>query len=201
LETPSYAHPLLQQWKGHPRSIAFGVQRIWNARDMSELYERVGMVYNSDKDLNHNYRGAYNFLSLARNEHDKKTVEFRQHAGTMSPDAIECWIRTVAGIAETCVHAHVDHISKVLGKLERKDPNAHESWRMNERRGDVLVINHYPPESLYTEPGGDYSIYDFLWDMNLGDVAEWYRKKGIHPNPPDFIVIPEDKPEYAMAKK
>jgi hypothetical protein len=127
-----FAHPLLQQWPGRQRAAMFGVSRIWRADNIDELYESVSSVYVDPNEYEYTYRAAYNFRHLKEKPEDKKTIEFRQHAGTMSASAIENWIRVTAGIVDFCVHApFVTTIGDVLRKLDQPDPNAAESERLN----------------------------------------------------------------------
>lgn len=118
----------------------------------------------------------------------RNTIEFRQHAGSMDADTIENWIRVAAGLVDFCVHASFDDVVRpVLRRLEQRDPHSQQSYTMNRSRHTRLKINvtHW----LHALDGPDYSVYDFLWDINLGVQAEWYRKRGLHPMPSDSPCI------------
>ncbi|KAK6833982.1 hypothetical protein PG987_008676 [Apiospora arundinis] len=80
------AHELLQGWLGHQRANAFGIARIWQTKTMEELYQCMSTVFpETPKKHSYFYRPAYNFRNLVAKPVVKKTVEFRQHCGTMFP--------------------------------------------------------------------------------------------------------------------
>ncbi|KAH8652435.1 putative amidoligase enzyme-domain-containing protein [Xylariales sp. PMI_506] len=200
--------PLLDQWKGHQRATAFGLTRIWRASTAAELYECVGTVFNDPEHVCRHFRSAYNFQTtstrfsitkkadvdkstrnILKRSQWKHTIEFRQHAGTLSSEAIGNWIRVTVGIIDFCVHAPFDSgISPVLRRLERPDTLAQASWEANEPFGDEKKIN--VTHTLSSTAGEMYTVYDFLWDINRGAQAEYYRARGLHPLPPDAREIP-----------
>ena len=57
------------------------------------LWEYVMDMVNARRE-----RGAYNFRNLHGADPVKKTIEFRQHEGTLDPAAVEHWIKLCVGI-------------------------------------------------------------------------------------------------------
>lgn len=187
------AHPLLQQWLGHQRANAFGVARIWNTRTLDELYSCLSTVYLDEKKHSYMFRPAYNLRNLVIEPVVKKTIEFRQHAGTMSPDAIVNWISVAAGVCSFIVNTPFhEGVKPVMQKLEHLDPNSATSWEMvaafpASQESLRVVVN--ATSLLYGQPGDPYSVYDLLRDAGLAPQAEYYHKLGLHPFPPDFFFL------------
>ncbi|KAK8135859.1 hypothetical protein PG984_003799 [Apiospora sp. TS-2023a] len=191
------AHEMLQQWKGHQRAHAFGAARIWETRTLEELYDCLSTVYLDRRDHSWHYRPAYNFRNLVARKVVKKTIEFRQHCGTLSPEAIVNWVSVAAGLCNFCVNSPFhESLSPVMRKLEHLDPNSAESWRMNNLPRPWIINT---TSLLYGRPGDPYSVYDLLRDVGLAPQAEYYQKRGLHSLPPDFFVIRDrNKDDYGL---
>ncbi|KAK7967784.1 amidoligase enzyme-domain-containing protein [Apiospora aurea] len=183
------AHELTQQWLGHQRANAFGVARIRQTRTLDELYDCLSTVYLDPEKHSYYYRPAYNFRNLVNTPVVKKTVEFRQHCGTMSPDAIVNWISVATGLCSFCVNTPFhEGLVPIMQKLEHLDPNSATSWQMNEMPPEgERVIN--TTLLLYGRRGEPYSVYDLLRDVGLAPQAEYYQKLGLHTLPPDYFPI------------
>lgn len=181
------AHEMLQQWLGHQRAHAFAAARIWETQTLKELYDCLSTVYLSSKKESYHFRPAYNFRNLIGDPLVKKTIEFRQHCGTMSPDAIVNWISVAAGLCNFCVNSPLhEGLNPVMRKLEHIDPNSATSWEMNCLPGRLAVNT---TSLLYGRPGAPYSVYDLLRDVGLAPQAEYYQQRGLHSLPPDFFPI------------
>ncbi|KAK8058351.1 hypothetical protein PG994_008799 [Apiospora phragmitis] len=195
-QTMTGAHEMLQQWFGHQRANAFGVARIWQTQTLEELYDCLSTVYLNPEEHSYHYRPAYNFRNLVDEPVTKKTIEFRQHCGTMSPDAIANWISVATGLCSLCVNTPLhEGLSPVLQKLEHLDPNSATSWEMN-NLPRKSTINTAP--LLSGRRGDPYSIYDLLRDIGRAPQAEFYQKLGIHPLPPDFFVVRDLEVDYGL---
>lgn len=61
-------------------------------------------------------RGAYNMVGLTRYGYDKtrKTIEFRQHQGTLDVDKVVAWIQMVTGLVEWTRSATPVQITELL---------------------------------------------------------------------------------------
>ncbi|KAK8111830.1 uncharacterized protein PG998_008287 [Apiospora kogelbergensis] len=124
-------HELLQQWSGHQRANAFGVARIWQAKTLEELYDCLSTVFLDTEKSSYAYRPAYNFRNLVDKPVVKKTIEFRQHCGTMSPEAIINWISVVTRLCSLCVNTPFhEGLDPVMQRLEHLDPNSATSYQM-----------------------------------------------------------------------
>ncbi|KAI0124318.1 putative amidoligase enzyme-domain-containing protein [Xylariales sp. AK1849] len=166
----------------HDQARSLHTYSSTNGKDTS-----IETVWADPEAYEAHYRSAYNFRNLMAYPVTKKTIEYRQHVGTMSAVAIENWIRVTAGIIDFCVHApFLSAINPVLQKLDQPDPNAETSFAMNEPKDRERKVN--AAHIFHGKDGDPYSVYDFLWDIGLGPAAKYYEQAGLHPMPPDLTT-------------
>ena len=114
-------------------------------------FETIGQLtdcYHLKKNGQHEGYMAYNFLNLTTRP--LRTIEFRQHAGSLDPEATTRWAQLATSLV---MSAH--------------DVGVH---------GFAQLIYDHSHDS-------DYSITDLLQDLNLYDLAAYYRQRGIHRHP------------------
>ena len=152
------------------------------ARKFRQLFERsptpeegvLHFLTLPDKDLLldeascHGKYSAYNLENL--NEHchmSKRTIEFRQHEGSLDPAKVRNWILTVTGIVDWVRTAPDDKL-EYLFKLSKE-----ETW---EKVGDGCDLGReleYGP--ILAE--GDFTIVDLLNFMDLYEPALYYSSR------------------------
>jgi hypothetical protein len=114
---------------------------------------------------------AYNFQGFYNRERGlakfKPTIEFRQHQGTMSPNAVVNWIEIVVGTVDYIRNIDYASLTDLLQMVE------HESW---EKLGDGKDIEREArlgpilAESKFT-------IIDLLLEMGPYGPAKYYRNR------------------------
>jgi hypothetical protein len=104
-------------------------------------------------------RLAYNFRGILRVEkeirtgdpvHSLKTLEFRQHAGTLDPDAIEMWATVCVGIVDWVLSSDENSFMK-------------------------LITEHGAGEDQVTQSGSGKNVIHLLKKVNLNIAAEYYE--------------------------
>ena len=82
--------PILNSW-----SVSEALEAIFDTNTIEELEFGFG-----------GRRPAVNLKNLGNGgTPGKKTIEFRQHAGTLEPERVQAWIQTVGGIVDWCRRA------------------------------------------------------------------------------------------------
>lgn len=88
-------------------------------------------------------RGAYNFRNLRRGgDPVKKTIEFRQHEGTLDPGAVEQWIKLCVGIVDFALKVDFEVLSSFLSLHIDDGPEDFDLVR-------VLKALGLPPQMLF----------------------------------------------------
>ncbi|KAK6075583.1 hypothetical protein SCUP234_07672 [Seiridium cupressi] len=120
------------------RGVWFGVERIAQTKASCQI----------DNMLRRGSRYNYNFRSYEcgpignTSVPSKRTVEWRQAAGSMDGKWVSVWSRIVVGVSRFAVHAPVDEFLRILTCCD------------------------------YAEKGGSYDVLDLLEDMGLVAEAE-----------------------------
>ncbi|MCJ1485626.1 hypothetical protein MMC06_005801 [Schaereria dolodes] len=125
-----------------PWQIARKVHRL---NTIEELVELMGT--DEDQVINHNK--CYNFNNLQYGLEGKKTIEFRQHEGTLDPSAITKWIKltcTIIGVAhQSNGNSFMDLIADASNKPDLTIVDLLREMHL------VALVNYYQ-ERLYIHP-------------------------------------------------
>jgi hypothetical protein len=123
----------------------------------------------------HGARGACNFrgfinqiLGASYLKNNKQTLEFRQHEGTLDPERIINWIKTVVGIVDFVR----DTSSKPFLELLAVSTES-EKW---EKLGDGLDSKR-EAEMGPISAEGNFTIMDLLAHMGLWEPYEYYQNR------------------------
>lgn len=120
-------------------------ERAQRINAIEELEELIDCYHLRSSGVREGYM-AYNFLNLVTGR-GLKTVEFRQHGGSLDPEVIVRWAQLTIAIV---IIAH----------------NAGA-------QGFAQLVHDHALDS-------DYTIIDLLHDLDLDELANHYRKHGLH---------------------
>lgn len=120
------------------RSLWLGAEQLAGAKASCEI---EAMLKCNDRS-NYNFR-SYACCYIGRPEGDyKRTVEWRQGAGSMDAQWVSVWARIAVGVSRYAIHAPVDQFLRILQCCD------------------------------YAERGGSYDVLDFLEDIGLVAEAQ-----------------------------
>jgi len=165
-ETSPYARNYLKTHGERPHPLA-GAIHFLNCKTTTELIEQANY---SDEYAPTFKFSAYNFQGMydrATGVDGKPTIEFRQHAGTLSSEAILNWIKTAVGIIDYLRKVDDSTLLSLLRIVE------HESW---EKLGDgeddkrERTLGPILAESKFT-------ISDLLTAIGLHGPAAYYKHR------------------------
>ncbi|CAK7217397.1 hypothetical protein SCUCBS95973_003136 [Sporothrix curviconia] len=132
-----------------------GVKRLLESKS---AFDTLDMLKNA---CGSGGRMTYNFNNLRRQGHDDtnkpRTIEFRQHDGTMDLVAIKCWMRVCCSIVELC--------------RPLRDP-----------RGNGLMNSPHAVEVAHRAVEGTlcitkYDVYDFMADIGSKVAYQTYLRQ------------------------
>lgn len=107
----------------------------------------------------------------------KPTIEFRQHEGSLSPLAIENWIRVICGITQQL--QGMDEL-EVVTLMQRTTSEVWEKQGGGDADADSQNEMRYGPTP--SDPvKGTFTIIHLLQHLGLDDLATYYRDRGLHP--------------------
>lgn len=148
-------HPPSRQDHDWARNIRDACQlSIINSWSVSEAVETI-FATDSIEELEYGFGGrrpAVNIRNLRNGGvPGKKTIEFRQHAGTLDPERVQAWIQTVGGVVEWCRRVtDTEYAELVEDSAEQQD------------QGDAYA------------PG---TAVQLLKAIGLKEPADFYRKR------------------------
>ena len=141
---PSYFSAPSQNWSLHPREGPLrSVQIIQQARTLDELIELMHPCGTKFQ--------AYNISGLRPDE--KQTIEFRQHIGSMDPDAVVAWAQFTTGLV---TFAHNVSTPRLLDLLARQF-------------GEASSLP--PPRSEKMD------ILEFMEEIGVGHLVGFYKQR------------------------
>ncbi|CZT50318.1 uncharacterized protein RSE6_11279 [Rhynchosporium secalis] len=162
--TSVYATGYRNKYDRTPDGI-MGALDLLKCEDMESLGSQIRDNYGFLKDSQVNFEGV---LLAARNaDYPKKTIEWRQHKGTLDGDEICTWISTVVGIMYFVRDTPVEYFHGVLSfALEERWQKLGDGMddEREEKYGPILA------ESQFT-------IDKLLRLLMLDDEADCYRDK------------------------
>ena len=167
-EASTYAMEYRKKYGRRPHPLT-GVLHFLKGKSMYNLIRDAAPDNNGSASV-YKYC-AYSFQGLANKDlgfdASKPTIEFRQHAATMDPEAIVNWIETSVGIVEYIRNIDYATLMDLLRIAE------HESWeKLGDYRDDEREAHLGPilAESKFT-------IIDLLQAMELYGLADYYRNR------------------------
>jgi len=123
---------------------------------------------------------AYNIEQTGTEDSLTKTIEFRQHRGTLDGEAVVQWVQTVVGLVRYLENIHPEAFSSLLSVV------THETWNHDLRIADP-TWGIYPNDDLATErqigpivADGRFTIIDLLKHMKLWGPARYYLERGFY---------------------
>ncbi|KAF9873770.1 hypothetical protein CkaCkLH20_08880 [Colletotrichum karsti] len=142
-------------------AIAQCAQRyIAGCDDMEDVVTAMEIRVMGDDEVVRTIPGAYDFSNLVDSDPQNRTIQFRQHAGTMDFAAVENWIKVCHGIVYFAANAPKDVFDRVMQRVQLSD-----------------------------SASNSYSIDDLLLELGLRSEAEYYRSKGPNAFVPDLECL------------
>jgi Putative amidoligase enzyme len=167
-ESSLYATEYLQKYGRRAQPLT-GVIAFLKCQSIMELIKRASST-DAPREYSFKY-SAYNFQGMADLErgdrNPRPTIEFRQHEGTMSAEAVTKWIETVVGIVDYI--RNIDNGSMfnllriVVAETWEKLGDGRDTER-EEKFGPILA------ESKFT-------IIDLLSTIRLHGPAKYYQSR------------------------
>jgi hypothetical protein len=168
-ESSRYALKYEDKYGRRPHPLT-GVVHFLKCKSITELVKQASNFkgdnsYRCYKYCQYNFRGFVDRVQgLAPS---KATVEFRQHEGSMSAEAVINWIKTTVGIVDYIRKIDNSSLTDLLRTAE------HETWeKLGDGKDDKREAQYGPilAESKFT-------IIDLLSYMKLWGPANYYRKR------------------------
>ncbi|MCJ1335110.1 hypothetical protein MMC09_000376 [Bachmanniomyces sp. S44760] len=117
--------------------------QIANLIDLVDSLEEVVALLGRDPDLDdYSHYKCYNFNNLLFAGEKKRTIEFRQHEGTMDPGDIVAWISLTASLVSLSHNTFADIILEIV--LDHGDTNLRVTDLLVEL-GLTTIADYYRP--------------------------------------------------------
>jgi hypothetical protein len=170
-------------WKqyGQMPTLMQGVLELLKKDDMLELMTAVCYTW-KDKSMRYNSFNMFQLLNKKKRgrlwRHHKRTIEFRQHEGTLEPERVVQWVKTVVGIINVVDTTGQDSLKHLLRKVED------EKWTKEGSAKDAKKQEQFGP----IPAEGSWTIIDLFRYMHLHEQADYYQDKlnqvvGTRPEP------------------
>lgn len=154
-EQLKYLHPPSRRDREYARNIRqacmLNISNSWSVVDSLDAIMDTDTI----EELEFGFGGrrpAVNLKNLRPGaDPNKKTIEFRQHAGTLDDDRVEAWVRTVGGIVDWCREASEEEYDELVRESAQEEDD--------------------------NQPLAYPTAVDLLREIGLKDPAKFYKKR------------------------
>lgn len=129
-----------------PEGTRLGLETLLAYKDEDTTFKVLDAIGGGKNRL------AYNFIHLEGNDKTKRTIEFRQHEGTMSSERIVHWLNVCIGLVEFAEKVDSDELAEFLwSHFEDKNEEKTKDEKEEYTAIDLLKAIGRPAEAEFYE--------------------------------------------------